>query len=247
MHPIVYDVAVSVDGFISGPDGDISNFAQDGQVVEDYRARLAGYSVAIMGRKTYEFGYRFGMTPGQNPYSHMRTIVFSKSLDLPEESEVEVRRTCDLAVLKTLKTTSDGPVYLCGGGDFAGALVSMGAIDLLRLKRAPILLGGGVTLFGQTAVSAPPHPYSVRYLPLWLCAARVRAVGSGPLIPANGPQKKNAAAIPCGGVSHVSTIGRNQALAASAALARRATSSSATRNASSSDCEAFRRGSQAVW
>lgn len=86
-----------------------------------------------MGRNTYEFGYRFGMTPGQNPYPHMRTIVFSKSLDLPEESEVELRKTCDLAFLTTLKATSDGPVHLFGGGNFAGALLSMGAIDLLRL------------------------------------------------------------------------------------------------------------------
>ena len=84
----------------------------------------------------------------------MKTIVFSKSLDLPEESEVALRKTCDLAFLPTLKATSDGPVYLFGGGNFAGALLSMGAIDFLRLKRVPILLGGGVKLFGRTKASA---------------------------------------------------------------------------------------------
>lgn len=94
---------------------------------------VAGYSVAILGRNTYEFGCRFGMTPGLNPYSHMRTIVFSKSLNLPEESQMELRRTGDLAFPTTLKATSDGPVYLCSGGSFSGALLSMGAIDFLRL------------------------------------------------------------------------------------------------------------------
>ena len=50
MQPIIHDVAVSIDGFISGPGGDISRFAQGGPVVEDYSARLATYAVAIMGR-----------------------------------------------------------------------------------------------------------------------------------------------------------------------------------------------------
>lgn len=46
---------------------------------------------------------------------------------------MELRRTGDLAFPTTLKATSDGPVYLCSGGSFSGALLSMGAIDLLRL------------------------------------------------------------------------------------------------------------------
>lgn len=73
MQPIIYDVAVSIDGYISGPGGDISKFAHEGPVVDDYFARLGQYAVAIMGRHTYEFGYRFGLEPGANPYKHMRT------------------------------------------------------------------------------------------------------------------------------------------------------------------------------
>lgn len=40
MQPIIYDVAVSMDGFISGPGGDISQFAHEEPVVEDYANRL---------------------------------------------------------------------------------------------------------------------------------------------------------------------------------------------------------------
>jgi hypothetical protein len=49
LHPIIYDVAVSVDGFISGESGDISKFAHEGPVVNDYANRLATYKTAIMG------------------------------------------------------------------------------------------------------------------------------------------------------------------------------------------------------
>lgn len=153
MQPIVYDVAVSIDGYISGPNGDISQFAQEGAVVDDYAARLKTYATAIMGRATYEFGYRFGMEPGQNPYPHMATVVFSASLDLPPSAEVTVQRTTATDVVEGIKRDSPGPIYLCGGGAFAGALLTMRQVDLLCLKRAPIVLGAGVPLFGDASAS----------------------------------------------------------------------------------------------
>ena len=153
MHPIIYDVAVSIDGYISGPGGDISQFAQEGAVVDDYAARLESYATAIMGRATYEFGYRFGMEPGQNPYPHMKTIVFSTSLELPDSSEITVERSCDADSIRAIREQSSGPVYLCGGGAFAGSLLVSGVIDVLRLKRAPIILGEGVRLFGDAEIS----------------------------------------------------------------------------------------------
>ncbi|WP_306045303.1 dihydrofolate reductase family protein [Nioella sp. MMSF_3534] len=152
MHPVIYDVAVSVDGYISGPEGDISGFAHEGPVVEDYVARLAGYATAIMGRGTYEFGYRFGMEPGQNPYGHMRTHVYSERLNLPEKRAVILHRGAGRAQVAEVIRGSDGPVYLCGGGAFAGALLGWGLIDRLRVKRAPIVLGGGTRLFGGCPV-----------------------------------------------------------------------------------------------
>ncbi|MFZ5965078.1 dihydrofolate reductase family protein [Thalassococcus sp. BH17M4-6] len=165
MHPVIYDVAVSIDGYISGPGGDISGFAQDGAVVDDYRDRLSRYATAIMGRATYEFGYRFGMAPGQNPYGHMRTFVFSATIDLPAKRDVTVMRGDLAETLARIVAQSRGPVYLCGGGAFAGSLLALGLIDILRLKRAPVVLGGGVPLFGPGRIAPrltllTSHPYA---------------------------------------------------------------------------------------
>ena len=147
MQPIIYDVAVSVDGFISGPGGDISKFAHEGPVVDDYRARLAGYGAAIMGRHTYEFGYRFGLEPGQNPYPHLRTLVFSIKLEVPDDAGVDVISTPVEQALRELKQQQNASIYLCGGGRFAGAVLALGLVDIPRLKRAPIVLRDGVPLF----------------------------------------------------------------------------------------------------
>lgn len=153
VQPIIYDVAVSIDGYIAGPGEDISKFAREGEVVDNYLKRLETYSCAIMGRATYEFGYRFGLEPGRNPYPRMKTVVFSDSMRLPEDSEVTVVPRRDLQLLQTLRDEQAGPIYLCGGGLFAGALLSSRMIDKLRLKRAPILLGDGTPLFGDADVA----------------------------------------------------------------------------------------------
>ena len=154
MHPIIYDVAVSLDGFISGASGDISKFAHEGPVVEDYAARLSTYKTALMGRNTYEFGYAFGLRPGQNPYPHMKTVIFSETMNSPGEADVSVRRRLSIADIRRLAHEAAGPVYLCGGGEFAGWMLENGLIDRVILKRAPCVLGTGVPLFGERAVVA---------------------------------------------------------------------------------------------
>lgn len=146
MHPLIYDVAVSADGFIAGPNADVSAFPHQGAIVDDYLARLATYSTALMGRATYEFGLQHGLPPGANPYPHMRTIVVSKSLTMPGDA-ITIWR--DLSPLQTLRETAPGPIYLCGGGALASAIAHAGHLTHLTLKRAPVILGAGTKLFAD--------------------------------------------------------------------------------------------------
>ena len=154
MHPIIYDVAVSIDGYIDSAGSDVSAFPSDGPVVEEYFSRLETYSCAIMGRTTYEFGYRYGMRPGDNPYPHMETLVFSSTLELPPESNVRIVRNSARECVERLRDDQPGPIYLCGGGHFAGALMDLGLIDIIRLKRAPIILNPGTPVLVSSKVSA---------------------------------------------------------------------------------------------
>lgn len=151
MHPIIYDVAVSLDGFISGASGDISKFDFEGPVVDDYTNRLGSYKTAIMGRNTYEFGYDYGLKPGQNPYPNMNTVVFSNTMQVPENCEISIHNRPTPEQVRKLARESAGPVYLCGGGDFAGWMLEQGLIDRVILKRSPCVFGGGTALFGVNA------------------------------------------------------------------------------------------------
>ncbi len=157
MQPIIYDVAVSADGFIAGPGNDVSAFPNTEQVVEDYLARLSTYKTVLMGRATYEFGYGFGLKPGENPYPNAASYVISQSICLPDCAAVAVRRALDDAWLSDLRNSSPSAIYLCGGGILATSLLELGHLQGLRLKRAPIVLGSGTPLFAPFR-----HPLKLR-------------------------------------------------------------------------------------
>ena len=147
MRDVIYDVAVSLDGYIAASGDDVSAFPMDGPHVADYHDRLASYETVIMGRATYEFGYAFGLSPGARAYPHMDHHIFSGSGSVPNDGDVTVVAKDWAAALKSLREVEGGPIYLCGGGRFAGFVASEGHLTHLVIKRAPVVLGAGVSLF----------------------------------------------------------------------------------------------------
>ena len=152
MRGICYHVAVTLDGFIARPDGSTEGFPEDGDHVEDYTSALADYDTVIMGRNTYEFGYAFGLKPGERAYPHMEHWIFSKSIDVTPKDGVNVVRKYCLETIDELRAMEGSDIYLCGGSVLAGWLLSEGKIDRMILKLNPVTFGEGLPLFsGQTS------------------------------------------------------------------------------------------------
>lgn len=155
MPKIVYYVASSLDGYIAGPDEDISLFAYQGNGVEQYQKDLLEFSTVIMGRSTYEFGYQYGLEPGQPAYPHMEHHIFSDSLEFSSDVHPQVHlEPKSLDRIREIREGSSTDVYLCGGGVFAGWLLDNDLIDQLKVKLNPIILGGGTQLFGSSKTQA---------------------------------------------------------------------------------------------
>ena len=150
MRHIVYDVAMTLDGFIGHPDGSTDGFVPDGDHVEDYLNRLKTYDTVLMGRRTYEYGYQFGLKPGDVPYEHMENILISKSLRF-ESSQLRIVGQDWVALVRELKQADEGDIYLCGGGELAGTLLDHDLIDRLVIKLNPVVFGNGIKLFGQSS------------------------------------------------------------------------------------------------
>ncbi len=154
MPKIIYYVASSIDGFIAGKNDDISDFAAGGKGVDKYLSDLQKFKTVIMGRRTYEFGYQFGLKPGQPAYPHMQHHIFSESIKIENPAETVHIETRSLERVNEIKESSETDVYLCGGGEFAGWLLDNGLIDQLKLKLNPIILGEGIPLFGNSTQKA---------------------------------------------------------------------------------------------
>jgi dihydrofolate reductase len=166
MRTLTYFVAVSLDGFIAGPDrADPTGFWPIGEdyverLVADYPETLPGgarvalgvtaagthFDTVISGRRTYEVGLAAGVT---NAYPHLRHVVFSSTPGLSPDPTVEVVDGDPVQTVRALKRESGKDIWLVGGGDLAGALYA--EIDRIVLKLSPLTLGSGIGLFGSSA------------------------------------------------------------------------------------------------
>tara|TARA_R110002051_G_scaffold306_2_gene1327 strand:+ start:444 stop:689 length:246 start_codon:yes stop_codon:yes gene_type:complete len=73
---------------------------------------LKEFETVIMGLKTYEFGYAFGLKSGQPPYPHMVHYIFSKSLSFENKHEkVHVLTDYETETIRELKEASKTGSY----------------------------------------------------------------------------------------------------------------------------------------
>ena len=149
MPKIIYYVATSIDGYIAGPEDEIDGF-ENGPGVDKYLEDLKSFRTTIMGRRTYEFGYRYGLEPGQPAYPHMQHHIFSRSLAFDAPHPAVHIEPIDLGRIQEIRAASPTDIYLCGGGTFAGWLLENGQIDQLKIKLNPFILGEGIRLFGAS-------------------------------------------------------------------------------------------------
>lgn len=147
MRKIVYYIASSIDGFIASKRGSIEGFLMEGEHADAFLKALNNYDTVIMGKNTYEFGFQFGLQPGQPAYKGLKHIIVSKSLKFENTKEVELISSNEIEYIQKLKEQSGKDIWLCGGGHLAGFLLKNGLIDDITLKVNPIILGDGIKLF----------------------------------------------------------------------------------------------------
>lgn len=147
MRKIIYYIAASVDGFIAHKDGSINGFLMEGEHADDFIRSFTCYDTVIMGRGTYEFGFKYGLKPGQPAYHGLKHIVISKSLDFDSNEEVELVKNDAIKYIRQLRDKPGKDIWLCGGGNVAGQLVNAGLVDEVLVKVNPIMIGEGIRIF----------------------------------------------------------------------------------------------------
>jgi dihydrofolate reductase len=154
MRKLKYHVAITLDGFIAHSDRTVDGFVGEGEHATDYlNALKTDYDVVLMGRRTYEFGFQYGVT---NPYPWLKQYVLSRSMGKSPDENVELVADQILDFVRQLKTTTGKDIYLCGGAELATTLFDEGLIDEIIVKLNPVVFGNGLPLFSgaikQTAL-----------------------------------------------------------------------------------------------
>jgi dihydrofolate reductase len=154
-----FNISVTQDGFIAGPDGEYDFFVMNDDLAETLNARYPEtvptdlreavgiseenkvFDTVLMGRVTYEVGLPHGIA---SPYRQLRQYVFSTTLDEFPGPGVELVARDPVAKVRELKAEDGMDILLCGGGTLADVLYH--EVDALILKRHPILIGSGIPL-----------------------------------------------------------------------------------------------------
>lgn len=147
MRKLKYHVAMTLDGFIAHTDHTVDGFVAAGEHVTEYLDSLKNdYDIVLMGRRTYEFGFQFGVT---NPYPWLRQYVISHSMEKSPDANVELVSENVFEFVKALKGEIGKDIYLCGGAALAATLLKKGLIDEIVVKLNPVLFGTGIPLFSE--------------------------------------------------------------------------------------------------
>ena len=140
MRRIRYSVAMSLDGYIAGPNGETDWITMDPEF--DFSAVFDQFDTILVGRKTFEPMAAAGRAsmPG------MKTIVFSRTLRQEDHPDVEIVAEEELETLAALKARSGKDIWLFGGGALFRNLAAAKMVDTVEVSVVPVLLGSGVPL-----------------------------------------------------------------------------------------------------
>jgi dihydrofolate reductase len=142
-----YAVAMSLDGFIAGPNGEADWIIMDPEGASEWEAFYSQFDTIIMGRRSFEAAKTAGgggSMPGMNVYVVSRT--------LRQEDHPGVTIVDDPArLIADLRSKPGKDVWLWGGGSLFRSFVELGLVDTVEVGVMPVLLGEGVPLLSPPA------------------------------------------------------------------------------------------------
>jgi len=142
MRKLILGVAVSLDGFIEGPNGEYDwCFTDQDYGLTDFFKRI---DTLFIGRKTYEMAQSMGEAGAGFP--KFKEYIFSTTLDKVKDGAILLKRDIKTEVEK-IKKEKGKDIWLFGGAGLTTSLMNLGLVDELSLAVHPILLGNGKPLF----------------------------------------------------------------------------------------------------
>ena len=150
MPRVRYAVAMSLDGYIAGTDGEADWIIIDPEI--DFRALFEQFDAFLLGRRTFEAigGARGGGRQGPE------TMVFSRTMRQEDYPNLTIVSENPEQTLDDLRSKPGKDIWLFGGGLLFRSLLEARLVDAVEVTVIPVLLGEGIPLL-------PPSPSSERF------------------------------------------------------------------------------------
>jgi dihydrofolate reductase len=158
MCSVIYSMGVSLDGYIVGPEGDITAPPPDEEVWRLVTDEIREVGVHLMGRRLYETMLYWETADQQSLddaelewaalWNPLPKVVFSTTLSA-------VKGTARLASgglaeeIERLRAEPGEGGIAIGGATLAAEAAALGLIDEYRARVYPVLVGGGIPFFPQ--------------------------------------------------------------------------------------------------
>ena len=161
MRKLKLQVQMTVDGFISGQNGEMDwmTFPWTNDIIEYVREITEPVDTIILGRKLAEGFIPHWENVVQDPknpeyegglkYTSTPKIVFTKTMDKSIWKNTEITNGELVEEVINLKNKAGKDIIVYGGGSFVSALIKNNLIDELHLFVNPSAIGNGMPIFKE--------------------------------------------------------------------------------------------------
>lgn len=152
MRKVILYIAVSLDGYIADDKGAIDWISGQDESVEledTFTPFFCGVDTVIMGRKTYN-QIVTELSPDRWPYEGVTTYVLTHHDQTDDTEYIRFKNMDVCQLVEELRQESGKDIWICGGAKVAERLIEKNMITTYHLAIIPVILGGGVRLFGSS-------------------------------------------------------------------------------------------------
>ena len=147
---VTLHVVSSLDGFIARKDNSVSWMDSPGDVYErgvtdDGAEVLESIDCYVLGSRTYEHALQLGWPYGDTPTVVVTTRELPRTRQNVEFYSGDLRKLVDEVLAPRY-----GNIWLVGGAMLCRSFLRLGLADEIRLMIAPVVLGEGLHLFGDS-------------------------------------------------------------------------------------------------
>jgi dihydrofolate reductase len=155
MRKIIIFMAITLDGFFEGPNGEIDWHNVDDEFNDFAIKQLDSVDTLLFGRVTYELMANYWPTPAAlkddpivaGKMNSLPKIVFSRTLSMVNWQNTRLVNENVVEEVSKLKLQPGKDLIIFGSSDLACSFIRHGLVDEFRIMVNPVVLGNGKPLF----------------------------------------------------------------------------------------------------